>query len=246
MKATVHVYQRVADLNEALVVALLRLLEAAVSRRGFFSWVLAGGSTPRGLYELLAERYQARIPWDKVYVFWGDERLVPADHPDSNEHMAQQALLSKVPIPSKNIFSMASVQTPDKAAAAYERRLRDFFQLTNKDQFPSFDLVLLGLGEDGHTASLFPDHPVLDEEQRWVAGLLGPESRPPRERITFTLPLINQAQHVFFLTVGTNKRDILNDILNDPQAAARYPAARVQPQGSLHWFVDQAARDESD
>lgn len=243
MTPQVHVYDDLEPLNRALADAWFKLLNAAIAERGRFTWALAGGSTPRALYQRIAQCYHKRVPWERVYVFWGDERLVPPDHEASNYRMAKEALLSHVPIPHDNVFSMAGTQSPDEAATLYERKMRAFWG-RESNGFPSLDLVLLGLGEDGHTASLFPGHPVLEESQKWVAGLLGPDDHPPRERLTLTLPAINGANNVFFLVVGKGKREALNNLLNEDAAAKGYPARHVKPQGSLHWFVDQAAMDK--
>lgn len=244
MQIEVESHPNLVELSISAAKHFVRLAEEAISERGRFSVVLAGGSTPRKLYETLAEQYRDKLPWENIYFFWGDERLVPADDPDSNFKLAHDTLLNQMPIPSKNIYPMTlHPLAPDKAAAEYERQLRDFFGAHDS----SFDLVLLGMGEDGHTASLFPeDSDVLMEREKWVAGVIAPDYRPPPERITLTFPIINQARNVFFLVAGESKREVLRKILNGEDSKSEYPAGRVSALNSLRWFVDYAAMGERD
>ncbi len=209
-----------------------------------FTLALAGGNTPRTLYrELNDDHYAASIPWAHSHLFWGDERFVPADHPENNFAMASETLVSQIPIPVQNVNPIhTGLPTPEEAAIAYEqtmRRLFDIFGTLSADNtLPVFDMILLGLGSDGHTASLFPGSPVLDERTKWVSATPIPALKPPIRRVTLTLPVINAARHVLFLVTGREKQALVKTILNNPaQAYDRYPAARVNPAGELHWFL---------
>ena len=197
---------------------------------------LSGGSTPRRLYELLAEpATAARMPWSRIHWFFGDERFVPADHPASNFGMVRTALLSRAPIPPANIHPIpTNLASPREAAAAYERTLKSFYGAASLDpKRPLFAITLLGLGEEGHTASLFPDRPALAEDHRWAVAA---EGEP--ERISLTFPALNSSAEAAFLVGGQAKRDILARVLAGDQ---RLPAARIRPVGKLHWFVERAA-----
>lgn len=227
------------ELFRAAAEEFIRAADAAVQERGRFCVVLSGGSTPRGLYAALAGPPPAAVHWDKTYFFWGDERNVPIDHADSNYRMAFENLLSKVPAPREHISRVRTeLGGPEAAARAYEQALQSFFGLQS-GQFPRFDLILLGMGPDGHTASLFPETAALQERHRLVvanwAALL--ESH----RITMTLPLINQARAVMFLVSGQEKAAVLRRVLQG-DGAELLPARLVQPiNGRLLWMLDQAA-----
>jgi 6-phosphogluconolactonase len=215
---------------------------AAISDKGFFTLVLTGGGSVRLLYEYLGgSPYSSRLSWQDIYFFWGDERCVAPDHPDSNHAMARKLLLAKVIAPLANVHRMpGELSPPEKAAEEYEKTLRAFFAphpgLTN-GRFPCFDLLLLGMGRDGHTASLFPGSPLLQEKERWVAAVAEPVGSPPVPRVTLTLPVLNSAREILFLTAGPEKKIILDQIAIDSQTAAqRFPAARVRPAGDLRWF----------
>ncbi|MGZ4889902.1 MAG: 6-phosphogluconolactonase [Candidatus Angelobacter sp.] len=213
-----------------------RLAEAAVRERGRFSVALSGGNTPRTVYSLLASEHR-QLPWDGIHIFFGDERHVPPDDPDSNFRMASESLLSKVPIPQKNVHRIRAELDPEAAAKEYEQELRGFFHLTDHD-WPRFDLVLLGLGDDGHTASLFPGSKALTEASSRVAANW--VEKLQAFRITLTLPAINHAAEVLFLVSGASKAQILSDVLRP--GAGKYPAQSVQPEnGRLFWLADQDA-----
>jgi 6-phosphogluconolactonase len=228
------------DLFQAAAEEVIRAATDAVAQRGRFTIALSGGSTPKNLYTLIAANASATLPWDRMFFFWGDERHVSQDDPDSNYRMAKETLLSKVPIPSANIFPIPA-ENPDAsaAAAAYEQTLRSFFAL-KPGEFPRFDLVLLGLGPDGHAASLFPETAALQEKSRlvvanWVAKL-------KTSRITLTLPVLNAARCVAFLVSGTEKAAVLHEVLEGNAPAEKYPSRLVQPsEGKLIWFIDRAA-----
>jgi 6-phosphogluconolactonase len=206
----------------------------AVRKRGRCDLVLSGGRTPRAVYEQLAEAGAAAL-WERVRWFWGDERFVPSDHEASNYRMALEALLERVRPPAQNVYPMpVEAPSPEEAARRYERTLRGLFPGVD---FPVFDLVLLGLGADGHTASLFPGGPECEERSRWCLTSLAPEDSPPRERVTLSLPVLNAARSVAFLVAGEDKRDVLRELLS-PQAAVELPAQRVRPSGELFCFSD--------
>ncbi len=205
-----------------------------------FAICLSGGSTPRRLYQLLAESpYRRALPWDRIHWFWGDERFVPWDHPDSNYGMAHAALLGRVPVPPGNIHGIPTTGTPADAAAAYERLLKSYYGAESLDPTrPLFDIQLLGLGPDGHTASLIPGMSVLEERHRWVAEVIGGRPEP---RITLTYPTLESSRHTAFLVAGADKRETLSRALAGDHAL---PAARLRPIGELIWLVDEAARPQ--
>ncbi|HXY52336.1 MAG TPA: 6-phosphogluconolactonase [Terriglobales bacterium] len=213
---------------------------AAVERNRRFTVALSGGSTPKGLYSLLATSDPSRLPWDRMFFFWGDERHVPPDDPQSNYRMAFEALLSKVPVPATNIFRIAA-ENPDakRAAENYEQTLRNFFHPA-PGQFPVFDLILLGMGGDGHTASLFPESMALAEKIRFVVANRVEQFKT--ERLTLTLPVLNHGAMVLFLVSGPDKAPALREVLEGNQPGERYPSKLIRPsQGELMWLVDQAA-----
>lgn len=211
---------------------------AAVSARGKFAVALAGGSTPKSLYALLAT--MPSLPWDKTYFFFGDERHVPPDSPESNYRMANEALLSKIPVSAGNVFRVTA-ENPDasQAAAAYEQTLKKFFN-PPAGSFPRFDLILLGLGPDGHTASLFPGGKAMHEKSRWVVADWVEKFKT--DRITLTLPVVNNAATVMFLVSGADKAGTLKEVLEGNQSGELFPSKLVRPSdGKLIWMVDQAA-----
>ena len=211
---------------------------AALSANGPFRVSLSGGSTPKALYGLLAsDEFRGRFPWQLVSWYWGDERFVPHDHPESNYRMAREAMLAKAPVPPENIHPVPTDGIPEDAAP--ERVLQQAYGAKALDPArPLFDLTLLGLGPDGHTASLLPGDPVLEERSRWVAVVAHGR---PEIRITMTYPAIESSRRVAFLVAGREKASILRAIrAGDSQV----PAARVRPIGELFWFVDRAAAGE--
>jgi len=233
----VEVLPAPADLFRAAAEEFVRVGRAAIAEHGRFTVALSGGSTPRSLYSLLANKY-ADFPWSQTFLFFGDERHVPPDHSDSNYRMVNEALLSKVPVPAGNVYRVPA-ENPDAAAvaAAYEENLRRFFQL-RPDEFPRFDLILLGLGTDGHTASLFPDSAGLKEQSRLV--LANWVEKFKTHRITFTFPVLNHAANVMFLACGSDKADMVRQIL-EGENTPPFPAQQVQPDGKLLWMLDEAA-----
>jgi len=209
----------------------------AVSARGRFAVALSGGETPRRLYNLLAESpIRENIEWKAVHVFWGDERCVPDDDPRSNARMARLSLLDHVPLPSENIHPITCDRPPQEAAVQYEAEIRTFFGT----DAPAFDLVLLGLGDNAHTASIFPHTPVLDENDRWVAEVYVPEQ--DMHRITLTAPVINQARQVLFLVSGPGKAGALQQVLQGPFRPYDFPAQLIRTKaGQALWLVDRDA-----
>jgi 6-phosphogluconolactonase len=210
----------------------------AAAGHGRFAICLSGGSTPRRLYQLLAQSpFRDVMPWDRVHWFWGDERLVPWDDKASNYRMAHEAMLSRAPVPAANIHGIKTAGTPQEAAGAYERELKSFYQADALDPArPLLDAQLLGLGPDGHTASLFPGTSLLEVRDRWVAEIVGARPEP---RITLTYPALESSRHTAFLVAGADKQPMLARVLAGDPAL---PAARLRPVGSLTWFVDTAAR----
>lgn len=216
-----------------------RIAAAACAARGAFRVALSGGTTPRAAFEVLADArgpYVASIPWDRTHVYFGDERQVPPDSEHSNARMACEALLRHVPIPDEQIHRIRGENPdPDRAAEEYEEILRDQFRLAPGDR-PRFDLVLLGMGADGHTASLFPGARALEEKDRLVVATQAPVE--PRGRITLTYPVLNAAAAVMVLVTGTAKGSAFARV----RAGADLPAARIRPvDGSLLWLADRAA-----
>jgi 6-phosphogluconolactonase len=215
-------------------------VESTLKSSDRFTVALSGGSTPKGLFSLLASNYRERLPWNKMFFFWGDERHVPPDSSESNYRMANEALLSKVPVPSSNIFRVPA-ENPDvnRVAAAYERTLRDFFHPA-AGSFPQFDLILLGMGPDGHCASLFPGTEALQEKSKLVVANWVDKFKT--FRITFTAPLINQAKVVEFLVAGADKTAALYEVLEGSGSADQFPSKMIHPvNGQLIWLVDKDA-----
>lgn len=213
---------------------------AALAAKGEFRVSLSGGSTPKALYTLLAsDAFRDRFPWQRVSWYWGDERFVPYDHPESNYRMTREAMLAKAPVPPANIHPVPADGTPDDAALRYERSLQSDYGATALDPArPMFDITLLGLGPDGHTASLLPGEPVLEERKRWVAAV---SHGRPEVRITMTYPVIESSRRVAFLVAGREKTAMFKAIR---EGGSQVPAARVKPVGELFWFVDRAAAGE--
>jgi 6-phosphogluconolactonase len=213
----------------------------AQASTGPFAISLAGGSTPRGLYQrLAAPDIAARFPWNRVHWFWGDERFVPPDHNDSNFRMVREALLSRVPVPAENIHPVPTEGiTPEQAAASYEATLKSFYGGTTlAADRPLFAVTLLGVGAEGHTASLFPGQPALQEMRRWAVAVIGAKSEA---RITLTYPALDSSRDLAFVVTGAEKRPA---VARAQAGDAALPAGRIRPVGQLHWFLDSAAAPE--
>ncbi|MBI3407279.1 MAG: 6-phosphogluconolactonase [Planctomycetes bacterium] len=220
---------------------IIRAAEAAVAARGRFLFVLAGGSTPEKTYALLAQSENARrLNWAATTILFGDERMVPPDDTRSNFHMARSALLSKVPVPEKQILRIPTDRAPSACAQTYAAIL-NFGQPPSASP-PVFDLILLGLGDDGHTASLFPGAAALKEQKAWVTWSPPGVLPPPVDRVTMTFPVLNAAREVMFLVAGANKAAPVKEVLEGMPTVEKYPAAGVQPtSGKLTWLLDEAA-----
>ncbi|MEP9410236.1 MAG: 6-phosphogluconolactonase [Candidatus Brocadia sp.] len=229
------------ELNLRATDEFVRMTKEAVQIKGFFAGALSGGSTPRGLYmQLAVDQYHGHVPWSKVHLFWSDERCVPPDHPDSNYRMIRELLLDKVPIPKENIYRMPAEQEDHvRAAMEYERTIRSFFH-TEPGGLPRFDLIILGMGEDGHTASLFPYTPALEEKDRLVTANF--VEKLGAYRLTLTVPLINQAAEVMFLISGESKASVLRDVLEGEYQPQRFPSQLIRlVNGRLLFVVDRMA-----
>ncbi|HMQ54517.1 MAG TPA: 6-phosphogluconolactonase [Anaerolineae bacterium] len=242
---TLHIFPSSDQLSNAVGRYVAAVSAAAIEARGRFVVALSGGSLPRLLSaQLIIDPLRGQIDWSAWHVFFADERCVPLDHADSNYRLAKEQLFDHVPIPSHQIYPIDPTLDPQAAATAYQLTINNeqISLPSNPPTFqpsplPIFDLILLGLGEDGHTASLFPGHPLLNETERWVAPIFD-SPKPPPERITLTLPVLNRARHVAFITTGAGKAEVLPEAIGTETV----PAGLVRPvAGTLDWFVDAAA-----
>ncbi len=238
LQSEIRILNDSAGLFKAAAKEFALLASSAVLSKGSFCVALSGGSTPKGLYTLLASKEAPSVPWAQTFFFFSDERYVPPSHPDSNFRMADEALLSRLRLPPQNVFRVPTEQpTPGAAAQKYEQVIQTYFALSS-GQFPRFDLILLGLGPDGHVASLFPGTPALAEKSRLVTS--NRVEKLSADRITFTYPVINHAACVVFLISGKEKAGILRQVFEDDEAAL--PAQKVRPaNGKLLWLIDRAA-----
>ena len=238
MRGTLIVSADPEALYDVAAEKVAEALEAAAAEREIVRWALAGGHTPRPLYERLAAApWSERIPWEQIHVFWGDERVVPHVAPDSNYRMIKESLLSAVPIPRENIHAVDTHWGARKAAADYEAALRAHFRV--RRGFPVFDLALLGVGADGHVASLFPHTPALDEPQSLVVTARG---HGGLARVSLSLPLLNRSRKIFLLAIGKEKAEAVR---RGAEETGRLPVQRIQPEkGELIWLLDQEAAAE--
>ena len=245
MQPEIRIVADAAEIGRMGAAEFARLARNAVQSNGRFTVSLSGGSTPRGLYSQLARDFKS-LPWDKIYLFWGDERHVPPDDKDSNYRMVRETLLSQAPIPSEHVFRMrAEERDAARVAEEYEQTLKQFFGLKD-GALPRLDLVLLGLGPEGHTASLFPGSAALQEHSRLVAANW--VAKFGHYRLTLTAPVINNAAEVMFLVSGSEKAPALREVLYGQAPAEQFPAKLIQPKnGKLIWLVDREAlpADES-
>ena len=240
MTADVRVYSDVNELSFHAAQAAVAVIRNAVDEAGSCSLVLSGGETPRVLYTLFASRFRDEIPWTQVHLFWGDERYVPQADAHSNYRMAKDTLLQHVPCPAANIHPMPThFPDPDAAARDYEATLRSRFP----GAWPRFDLLLLGLGPEGHTASLFPGSQAIADATRWVLSVTAPTE--PAVRLTLTPPALSQAAHIYFLVAGSGKAGALSHVVSGTADPQIYPAAAIQPaNGKTTWWVDHGAATE--
>jgi 6-phosphogluconolactonase len=237
-------------LSAAAAAEIVGIAQASVAARGRFTIALAGGRTPRRTYEMLAAVHRDAIDWPRTHVVFGDERLVPPGDPRRNERMAREALLAHVPIPPACVHAVPTdAATPDEVARVYDATLHELLgdHTTDAGGFdpeapPTVDLALLGVGPDGHTASLFPGSPALEEQSRWVRAVDAPTTvEPAVPRITTTLPFLAGARAVIFLVAGADKGPVLREILGNADHARRFPAALVAPRGRVLWLVELSA-----
>jgi 6-phosphogluconolactonase len=239
--ANLKVSEDAVSLVAKLAEKIHELSKKAIEERGVFTIALSGGSTPKALYEYMATKYKTKMAWDKIKFFLGDERCVTHDDPDSNFKMIDQAMFSKVPVPRTSIYpTQGQDKNPEVCAKNYQKTLAHAFKI-EPGEIPVFDLILLGLGPDGHTASLFPGTLALTEnKQTFVANWV---QKFNRQRLTLTYPVLNAARHVIFLVSGKGKSDILASVLQSPEAG--YPAQKVNPvTGTLEWFIDKPAAEQ--
>jgi 6-phosphogluconolactonase len=237
--ANMLIYTDADGVARAAADRFVEIAQAAIAERGRFTVALSGGSTPRRMYELLASvEYRNRVSWASVHIFFGDERCVPPTDPESNYRMAVEAMISRLPIPAQHTHPMKCEDDPVEGARLYEQELRSFFDAATA--WPRFDLVLLGMGDDGHTASLFPGTPAISEQHAWV--MANRVEKLKTFRITLTAPAINHAAHTLFMVTGAGKAERLAEVLYGPRDPDRLPAQLIQPvDGSLTWLVDRAA-----
>lgn len=234
MQAEVHIFPD----NDAVAAAFAEWLVDWLNQQGKVSIALSGGSTPKVLFRLLAEQYAEAVNWSKVQLYWGDERCVPAGHEDSNYGMTQELLLKHIDIPLANIHRVRGEDPPQQEAERYGEVMES--QLSESEGYPEFDLIILGMGSDGHTASIFPHEKELIMADKPCAVATHPETG--QHRITLTGPVINRAKQVVFLVTGASKRDKIREIICEEGEWSSYPAAHIRPlSGKLDWFLDEAA-----
>jgi 6-phosphogluconolactonase len=237
-KNKIEVFETPDDLSVAMAEFIIKLAKEAIAASGRFSISLSGGSTPEKLFKLMAGAgYKDRMPWKDTFVFWGDERCVPLTDDRNNAHVAKILLLDKVGIPASHVFPIpVNINPPSAAAMVYEKTLKDFFH----GGLPQFDLILLGIGENAHTASLFPHTSVIHEQKEWVSAVYVDEVK--MYRITMTAPFINNARNVVFIAVGDNKAEVVKTVLTSPFEPEKFPAQLISPvNGSLFWYLDKKA-----
>jgi 6-phosphogluconolactonase len=232
-----HLFKDADALSAEAAKWIADCITATLQNQDRFTIVLSGGSTPKKLHTILAASpYKEQIDWTKLHVFWGDERAVPIDDVRNNARMAFDTLLDHVPIPRNQIHIMNTALDPESAAAEYERILRRYFDETG----PTFDLLLLGMGDDGHTLSLFPGKPIIHEERKWVAAYFLREQN--MFRITLTAPVANRSHKVAFLVAGDSKANALKEVIEGDYRPDVYPSQIIDPEdGEVHWFLDKAA-----
>lgn len=233
----IQIYSNTEEINIRAAILFVEAAKKAIAEKGKFTAVLTGGSSPAGIYKLLAsDDYKSKIDWSKVFIFWGDERWVPLEDDLSNAKMSYSTLLSHVPIPKENIFEMyKDGVTPEDYAAEYEQAIKSILGEEGK-----FDLILLGMGDDGHTASLFPGQAVLEEQDKWVAAYyLEPQKM---HRITLTAPLINKAEKILVIAFGEKKAHALKEVLHGDHNPKLYPMQLIKPvNGEIIFLVDKNA-----
>ncbi|KAL1565498.1 6-phosphogluconolactonase [Salvia divinorum] len=244
-KGKVKVFDTEEDLAVSLAEYAADLSKKSSQRKDSFTVVLSGGSLVKSLRKLLEQPYIDSVDWSKWHVFWVDERVVPKDHPDSNYLLAYNEFLSKVPIPTGNVYAINDALSAEGAADDYETCLKHLVKTKTIDQsestgFPKFDLMLMGMGPDGHIASLFPGHPLVHENEKWVSFITD-SPKPPPERISFTLPVINSSANIALVVAGAGKANAVHVALSDVSNSDVLPVQLVEPEGELSWFLDKGA-----
>ena len=236
-----HISKTVEEFNQSIADWMVKCIDDTLKIQNRFTLVLSGGNTPKGLYELIsASPYREKIDWEKIHIFWGDERDVPFNDDRNNAKMAYETLLNHVPIPATQIHVMQTENiAPEKSAEAYEKILHQYFP-TADSELQTFDLVLLGMGDDGHTLSLFPGTAVIHENKLWAEAYYLEAQKI--YRITLTKAIVNKSKYIAFLTTGANKAHALKEVLEGKYNPDLYPSQEIKPEnGELHWFVDEAA-----
>jgi 6-phosphogluconolactonase len=238
----VRTFAGLQELSEAATEEIVSIARECIASRGRFSIALSGGGTPKRTYQLLGERHASDVDWSRWDVVFGDERFVPIDDTRSNYRMAKETLLVGAPIPASQVYPVpTNAATVGDAADAYEQMLKRLLKADPTDR-ATIDLVLLGVGPDGHTASLFPGSPALDERIRWTRAVDAPTTvQPAVPRVTVTLPFLNGARHVLFLVAGADKRAVIGEILDGTESGRRYPAAMVASAGRTLWMIERSA-----
>lgn len=235
-----HIYKNKEEMSEALASWMCEVIEKTLKEQEYFTLVLSGGSTPQLLYKKLAsDKFKDKINWSRIHIFWGDERAVPYEDERSNAKLAHELLLSKVDIPTTNVHIMRTDIEPNFSTDAYRKTLHDFFDNTST----TFDLVLLGMGDDGHTLSLFPGSPIIEEHNHWVNAVYNQEQE--MYRITLMPKIVNRASKIAFMVDGEKKAKMLQQVLQGDYKPSEFPAQIIKPEtGELHWFVDEAAAQD--
>lgn len=248
-----HIAPDTQELAKRAADFLVAHISETLKTKGKYTLALSGGSTPKALHELLAgEPYKSHIDWDKIHFFWGDERFVPFNDDKNNAKMAFDTLLDKVPVNKDHIHIMQTENiSPEESAAAYEKLLHEYFPLVHTHHpddhpdntpFTTFDLIILGMGDDGHTLSLFPGKPIIHETDKWVDAFWLAEQ--DMYRVTLTHPVANHSAVVMFLVAGSGKASALKEVLEGDYNPDKYPSQIIKPKGELHWFLDEAAAKE--
>lgn len=233
-----NIFENTADLNEALAQYTIKIANEAIATKGRFDFVLTGGSSPKALYQLLSTTYADKIDWSKVYFFFGDERTVPANHKDYNGLMAKENFFDNLNTPADHIFYVNTALSPADAAKDYKNSINAHFGQADI----IFDLVLLGMGDDAHTASIFPGTDLVNNNEATVASVF--VEKLDTHRVSLSAPLINQAKHIAFITFGANKAQALKNVLEGESNAAQFPSQLIAPvNGTLDWFTDKAATE---
>lgn len=238
-------FKNIDALSEKAAEFFIAIAKKEINYKGFFTVALAGGNSPKKIYNLLAKKFAKKIDWNKVFIFWGDDRYIPHTDRESNYKMVYDNLISKINIPQQNIFRIpVEIYPPENSALLYEKIMKKFFftvrQVDSDKQLPIFDLIMLGIGVDGHTASLFPGHRAVNEQKRWVVHVKAHARVTLRDRITITIPVINNAKNVMFVISGAGKGKIIKNILENKDKGKIYPASRINlKEGQTVWFIDK-------